>query len=89
VELWAPANAIPEVLVADLTGLDIGDQVRMSAITLPEGVEPTVTERDFVVATVTTSSSMAAADEAADTAAADAAGAAAAEVPADEQKDAE
>ena len=90
VELWAPANAIPEVLTADLTGLDIGDQVRMSAIALPNGVEPTVTERDFVIATVTTSSSMAAADEAADTAAADAAGAAAAaEVPADEQKDAE
>jgi large subunit ribosomal protein L25 len=89
VELWAPANAIPEVLVADLTGLDIGDQVRMSAIPLPNGVEPTVTERDFVIATVTTSSSMAAADEAADTAAAADAAEASAEVPADEQKDAE
>ena len=58
IELWAPANAIPEILTADLTGLDIGDQVRMSAIALPEGVAPTVTDRDFVVATVTTSSSM-------------------------------
>ena len=75
VELWAPANAIPDVLVADLTGLDIGDQVRMSAIPLPSGVEPTVTDRDFVIATVTTSSSMAAEDEAADTATAEAAAA--------------
>ena len=70
VELWAPANAIPEVLTADLTGLDIGDQVRMSAINLPEGVEPTVTERDFVIATVTSSSSMTSGDDAADDAAA-------------------
>jgi large subunit ribosomal protein L25 len=75
IELWAPANAIPDVLRADLTGLDIGDQVRMSAIALPEGVEPTVTDRDFVVATVTTSSSMAAEDAAADAASAEAAAA--------------
>ena len=75
IELWAPANAIPDVLTADLTGLEIGDQVRMSSIALPNGVEPTVTERDFVIATVTTSSSMAAADEAADTASAEAAAA--------------
>jgi large subunit ribosomal protein L25 len=71
VELWAPAESIPEVLVADLTGLDIGDQVRMSSITLPEGVEPTISDRDFVIATVSSSSAMvsleadAAADEAA------------------------
>ena len=71
VELWAPAESIPEVLVADLTGLDIGDQVRMSSITLPQGVEATITDRDFVIATVSSSSAMvsleadAAADEAA------------------------
>ena len=72
VELWAPAESIPEVLVADLTGLDIGDQVRMSAITLPQGVEPTISDRDFVIATVASSSAMtsleadAAGDEAAE-----------------------
>ena len=72
VELWAPAQSIPEVLVADLTGLDIGDQVRMSSITLPEGVEATITDRDFVIATVASSSAMtslqadAAADETAE-----------------------
>lgn len=71
VELWAPAESIPEVLVADVTGLDIGDQVRISSITLPQGVEPTIADRDFVIATVSSSSAMvsveadAAADEAA------------------------
>ncbi len=64
VELWAPAESIPEVLVADLTGLDIGDQIRISSITLPEGVEPTVTGRDFVIATVTGTSSLASAEAA-------------------------
>lgn len=52
VELWCPANAIPEEIVADLTGLDIGDSVRISAFNLPQGVEPVITDRDFVVATV-------------------------------------
>jgi len=73
VELWAPAESIPEVLVADLTGLDIGDQVRMSSITLPQGVEPTISDRDFVIATVSSSSAMVSleADAAADEAAAE------------------
>ena len=76
VELWAPADSIPEVLVADVTGLEIGDQVRISAIPLPQGVEATITDRDFVIATVASSSAMVAADEAADTATATAAAAA-------------
>jgi large subunit ribosomal protein L25 len=66
VELWAPAESIPEVLVADMTGLDIGDQVRMSSITLPQGVDPTITDRDFVIATVTSSSAMTSLEAAAD-----------------------
>jgi large subunit ribosomal protein L25 len=68
VELWAPAESIPEVLVADMTGLEIGDQVRVSALNLPEGVEPTIGGRDFVIATVTGSSAQASADAAAETA---------------------
>ena len=76
VELWAPADSIPEVLVADVTGMDIGEQVRISMIPLPEGVEPSISDRDFVIATVASSSAMVAADEAADTATATAAAAA-------------
>ena len=38
-ELMAPADRIPEELMVDLTGLDIGDAVRAADIALPEGVE--------------------------------------------------
>ena len=52
VELTVPADAIPESLTADLTGLDIGDGIHISDIELPEGVTPTITDRDFTIATV-------------------------------------
>ena len=47
-----PADAIPDHFEVDLTGLEIGDSVHISAVKLPEGVKPTVTERDFTVATI-------------------------------------
>ncbi|MBC8013340.1 MAG: 50S ribosomal protein L25/general stress protein Ctc [Methyloceanibacter sp.] len=47
-----PADAIPDHFDVDLTGLEIGDSVHISAINLPEGVRPTITERDFTVATI-------------------------------------
>ncbi len=52
VELMVPADDIPEFITADLTGLDIGDTLHISAIKLPEGVKPTIAERDFTVATI-------------------------------------
>ena len=51
VELECPADAIPDHIVADLTGLDINDSLHISAISLPEGVKPTI-GRNFTVATV-------------------------------------
>ncbi|HEX2558822.1 50S ribosomal protein L25/general stress protein Ctc [Phenylobacterium sp.] len=51
VELLCPADRIPEELVFDLTGLDIGDTIRISAFELPEGITTTM-DRDFVVATI-------------------------------------
>jgi large subunit ribosomal protein L25 len=65
VELWAPADQIPEELVVDLTGLEIGDAVRMSAIQLPAGVEAAITDRDFVIATIAGRAAEAAEEEAA------------------------
>lgn len=47
-----PADAIPDHFEVDLTGLEIGDSVHISAIVLPTGVRPTITERDFTVATI-------------------------------------
>lgn len=52
IELRCLAEAIPERLIADLTGLDIGDSLHVSAISFPEGVELTIADRDFTVATV-------------------------------------
>ncbi|MES2724658.1 MAG: 50S ribosomal protein L25/general stress protein Ctc [Pseudomonadota bacterium] len=72
VELACPADHIPEELVFDLTGAEIGDTIRMSAFALPEGVKPGV-DRDFVVATLAGSSASASADAATDDAAAAAA----------------
>lgn len=46
------ADAIPESIIVDLTGLDIGSAVHISHIDLPDGVTPTITDRDFTVATV-------------------------------------
>ncbi len=52
VELHCPANAIPEFLTVDLTGLKIGDGVHISHITLPAGVTPVIADRDFTIATI-------------------------------------
>jgi len=72
VELSCPADKIPEELTFDLTGLEIGDTIRISAFVLPEGVEAAM-DRDFVVATIAGSSASASADAATDDAAAAAA----------------
>lgn len=52
IELRCLPEAIPEQLEADLTGLEIGDTLHVSAIKLPEDVELTITDRDFTVATI-------------------------------------
>lgn len=56
VELVCRADAIPEELVVDLTGRNLGDTIRMSDIALPQGVEAAIAGRDFVVATLKISS---------------------------------
>ncbi|WEJ59572.1 50S ribosomal protein L25/general stress protein Ctc [Devosia sp. FJ2-5-3] len=52
VEVVAPANAIPDAITVDLTGTEIGDSIHISAVTLPKGVTPAITDRDFTIATV-------------------------------------
>ncbi len=51
VELRVPADRIPEELVVDVTGFDIGASIHISAVTLPEGAKPVI-ERDFTIATI-------------------------------------
>ena len=52
VQLSCPASNIPEEIIFDLDGLEIGDTIRISSVTLPEGVVPLITDRDFTVASV-------------------------------------
>ena len=52
VEVVCKAGSIPDELVGSLAGLDIGDSVHISAITLPDGVRPVIDDRDFTVATI-------------------------------------
>ena len=52
VEVICPADAIPAVFEFNLEGLEIGRSIHISAVTMPEGVRPTITNRDFTVATV-------------------------------------
>ena len=52
VELNCPAVSIPEKLTVDLDGLNVGHTIHISSIELPEGCTPTITDRDFTVATI-------------------------------------
>ena len=52
VELKCPAENIPDEIVIDLTGTDIGTSIKISSVKLKDNVVPTITDRDFVIATV-------------------------------------
>ena len=52
IELKCPADNIPEEIIIDLKGLEIGTSIKISFIKLPENVTPTIVGRDFVIATV-------------------------------------
>ncbi|MEZ5842333.1 MAG: 50S ribosomal protein L25/general stress protein Ctc [Hyphomicrobiaceae bacterium] len=86
VELLCPADHIPEQIVVDLTGVEIGHSIHISHVNLPADVTPTITNRDFTVATVAGSAAAkgeeAAAEAAATTTAAPAGGATAKAAPA-------
>jgi len=52
IEVNCRADAIPHQFEADLTGLELNDGVHISMIKLPDGVTPTITDRDFTIATI-------------------------------------
>ncbi len=62
VELSVIAGDIPEKLVIDLTGLDVGDVMHLSDIELPEGARSTI-DRDFVIANISAPSALRAEDD--------------------------
>ena len=58
VEVWAPADKVPDHFEANLEGLEIGRSIHISAVPLPEGVRPVITSRDFTVATIAGAAAM-------------------------------
>lgn len=58
IEVSCTPGKIPSALTVDLTGLEIGDTVHFSTIDMPEGVEATITDRDFTIATIAAPSSV-------------------------------
>jgi len=53
VELDCPAIKIPESIDVDISNLDMGESVKLSDVTLPEDVNPVITDRDITIASVT------------------------------------
>lgn len=52
IEVFCPADKIPHVIEIDLAGVEIGTSIHISSVTLPAGVAPTITDRDFTIATI-------------------------------------
>ena len=63
VELNVIAGDIPEKLVVDLPEAKLGDVIKISQIALPAGTSPTITDRDFTVASIATPSGLSLDDE--------------------------
>ena len=58
VELLVSPEAIPEFIEVDMAPFIMGDSIHISAVTLPDGVSPTITDRDFTIATIAAPSSI-------------------------------
>ena len=52
IELKCPSEKIPEAIIIDLNGIEIGESFKISSVKLEEGVTPTILGRDFVIATL-------------------------------------
>jgi large subunit ribosomal protein L25 len=62
-DLMCDADHIPDQIEIDVTGLEIGDSIHISSITLPKGAESTITDRDFTIAGVTAPSALKSSDD--------------------------
>lgn len=57
-EIVCDAASIPDEVVIDLTGYDVGDSVHISAVSLPEGARSAIEDRDFTIATIVAPSAL-------------------------------
>src|SRR5215213_2596469 len=58
IEMVCSVDNIPEHIVVDLDGLEIGDSIHIGAVTMPEGARPVIQERDFTIASIAASSAV-------------------------------
>ena len=58
IELSCPVDSIPDHLVVELNGLNIGESIHISRVIIPEGCRPTISERDFTIASIAASSAV-------------------------------
>jgi large subunit ribosomal protein L25 len=58
IELSCDAAEIPDDIEISLRGLDVGDSIHISAVQLPQGATPTITDRDFTIATIVAPSAL-------------------------------
>lgn len=58
VEMLCRAEAIPPYIEVSLKGLDVNDSAHISNVALPEGAQPTISDRDFTIATIAAPSSL-------------------------------
>lgn len=84
IELTVSADNIPDDVVVDLTGLEVGDSVHISAVKLPKGAASAIEDRDFTIATIAAPTVLSDAEIAEEQEAAEAASAAAEEAKDDE-----
>ena len=57
-ELVCDAAEIPEQIEISLKGLDVGDSIHISNVTLPKGAKPAIDDRDFTIATIVAPSAL-------------------------------
>src|SRR5476651_760528 len=58
IELYCPADRIPNEILVDVSALDIAETIHMSAVTLPDGVRPVIRGRDFTVCSIVASTTV-------------------------------
>ena len=63
IEVKCPAGSIPDNIEVDISGMEIGDSIHLSEVTLPAGVTPGITDRDVTIATIIASRTSKTAEE--------------------------
>src|SRR3546814_13152845 len=61
-ELVCEADKITDDITIDVTGFEVGESIHISHVTLPQGVESAITDRDFTIATIVAPSALKSSD---------------------------